>query len=211
MNARHIARELALLSISQTWLNKREIKKSTVDELLEQVVRFLTSEVQEYLKKAGENIEKANDRLFESDLLDKDRYTIRNLLEEGIKETQKSIELMGSALEWALIATLSKNDEIKEFCLLLIRNFFNNQKEIDRIIEENLTDWTLDRLNSIDLNILRLSVGEMFYNFEVPLIVTIDEAVELAKKYGTIDSGKFVNGVLKKILPLARKKRGEQS
>ena len=72
--------------------------------------------------------------------------------------------------------------------------------DIDAIIEEASINWKIARIGKTDLAILRLSVAELLYFEEVPDSASINEAVELAKRYGTEDSGKFVNGILGKIV-----------
>ncbi len=71
--------------------------------------------------------------------------------------------------------------------------------EIDRIITERAEGWRLERLHSVDRNILRLAVYELCYRDDVPPQVVIDEAVELAKKYGGEHSPVFINGILDRI------------
>lgn len=71
--------------------------------------------------------------------------------------------------------------------------------EIDALISKYAEDWTIDRMPVIDRNLLRLGVFEILYLSDVPAAVTIDEAVELAKRYSTEDSGRFINGVLARI------------
>lgn len=67
---------------------------------------------------------------------------------------------------------------------------------IDKKIKKYSPDWTLDHMNSIDRNVLRIGVYELFFNKEIPAKVAINEAIEMAKSYGGISSGKFVNGIL---------------
>ncbi|MFT5170203.1 MAG: transcription antitermination factor NusB, partial [Candidatus Omnitrophota bacterium] len=74
-----------------------------------------------------------------------------------------------------------------------------NKKEIDDIIRKYAANWQLERMAVIDRNILRLGTFEIMFADEIPPKVTINEAVELAKKYGDSESGKFVNGILDKI------------
>ena len=93
----------------------------------------------------------------------------------------------------------SLDDKAKDDAKRYVRNIFENLKEIDNIISQYLENWTLDRLSSVDRNVLRLGTYELLYEADVPIEVTIDEAIEIAKKYGTENSGKFVNGVLDKI------------
>jgi N utilization substance protein B len=73
-------------------------------------------------------------------------------------------------------------------------------EEIDTILSETSTGWKLNRMGKVDLTILRLAVFEMKFDEEIPVKVAINEAVELAKKFGGDDSPAFVNGVLAKIV-----------
>jgi len=69
-------------------------------------------------------------------------------------------------------------------------------EHLDSIISRYAEDWTLDRMANVDRNILRLAAYEMLFRPDIPCGVSIDEAVDLAKKYSTEQSGKFVNGIL---------------
>lgn len=71
--------------------------------------------------------------------------------------------------------------------------------EIDEIIEQTATGWTISRMGKVDLTILRLAVYEMKMDEEIPVSVAINEAVELAKKFGQDESPSFINGVLAKL------------
>lgn len=70
--------------------------------------------------------------------------------------------------------------------------------EIDKAISEKAVGWTIDRMGKVDLAIIRLAVYEILFDEEIPVGVSINEAVELAKKYGRDESGSFINGVLAK-------------
>lgn len=72
--------------------------------------------------------------------------------------------------------------------------------EIDAAINESTTGWKTTRMGKVDLSIIRLAVYEMKYEEDIPAKVSINEAVELAKKYGTDESASFVNGVLAKFV-----------
>jgi len=74
-----------------------------------------------------------------------------------------------------------------------------NRNFIDEKIKEYTRNWSFDRLNSTDKNILRIAIFEMFFRPDIPEVVSINEAVELAKLYGTDDSPAFVNGLLDSI------------
>jgi N utilization substance protein B len=88
--------------------------------------------------------------------------------------------------------------EIKYFNRLL-ETVEANRSEIDQLLASAAENWRIDRIAKVDLAVLRLSVAEIQYLDNIPNSVSINEAVELAKKFGSEDSGKFVNGVLGRI------------
>src|SRR3990172_12106325 len=88
---------------------------------------------------------------------------------------------------------------LPEFALRIAKGVSDHLEEINQIIEKYAEDWSLNRMPFLDRNIIRIALYEMFYEEDIPFSVSINEAVELAKAYGTEDSGKFINGVLGKI------------
>ena len=92
-----------------------------------------------------------------------------------------------------------KNEEVKEFATILAKGAVDNIKIIDKKISEVALNWQIERMSAIDRNILRIGSFEIMFLPEIPPAVSINEAIELAKKYGTEDSPKFVNGILHKI------------
>jgi len=88
------------------------------------------------------------------------------------------------------------NDDGFAFAQKLFNVIRANQTEIDNILKEHINNWDINRLAIVDKNILRLGVGEIKCFPETPVKVAIDEAIELAKTYGSADSGRFVNGIL---------------
>ena len=89
--------------------------------------------------------------------------------------------------------------EIRDFSGFLIEGIFKNKNFIDSLISKYATNWQIKRMPPIDRNILRLGAFELLFAGEIPPKVSINEAIEMAKRYGDKDSGKFVNGVLDKI------------
>ena len=92
-----------------------------------------------------------------------------------------------------------RNDEVIMFANRLVLGVRDSLAIIDAKITEYATNWQLKRMAVIDRNILRLGVFELKYTNDIPPKVAINEAVELAKKYGDLESSKFVNGILDKI------------
>ncbi len=103
------------------------------------------------------------------------------------------------------------DERASRFARELVEGVRAKQEEIDRRIEEVLAHWSIKRLSRIDHNILRLAVHELLRMPDIPARVTIDEAIELAKRYGDSNSGQFVNGVLDEIAGRAGLKgKGEE-
>jgi N utilization substance protein B len=91
-------------------------------------------------------------------------------------------------------------EKSKEFAVELVKTVMDNIKEIDEIIPNYLKNWKFDRILSIDRNILRMGVAELCFRTDIPYKVTINEAIELAKRFGDEKSGGFINGVLDNIV-----------
>jgi transcription antitermination protein NusB len=97
---------------------------------------------------------------------------------------------------------LLADPKLVEFTLDLIAGVRQHQPRIDEMIKEVAENWRLDRMAAIDRNILRLGAYEMLFRTEVPAKVAINEALELAKRYSTAQSSRFVNGILDRVLQL---------
>jgi len=100
--------------------------------------------------------------------------------------------------------------EVQQLAELLVRGVAVDRRQVDDLIEGVSTNWRLDRMAKVDRNVLRLATWELLEG-DAPVKVIINEAIELGKKYGTEQSGAFVNGVLDKIaqgLPAARRGEG---
>lgn len=91
------------------------------------------------------------------------------------------------------------NSKDRDYILDVVNGVFNNQSIIDNKIESYSKGWKISRISRVDLAILRLSIYEMLRREDIPMNVSINEAIELAKKYSGQDAGAFVNGVLGKV------------
>lgn len=89
--------------------------------------------------------------------------------------------------------------DVREFTERLVRGTLGNLKQIDQIVMKYAENWQLHRMAAVDRNILRFAAYEIIFCEDVPPKVTINEAVNIAKKFSQEDSGKFVNGVLDRI------------
>ena len=91
-----------------------------------------------------------------------------------------------------------------EMVVELVRGVETHRATLDEAIAAHATGWTLERMPTIDLTVLRIAGFELLGRRDVPVAVVIDEAVELAKRFSTDDSGRFVNGVLSALVPVLR-------
>jgi N utilization substance protein B len=92
--------------------------------------------------------------------------------------------------------SMEAKDFDKDYFFEIINGVINCLKEIDGIIEKKAKGWAIDRIAKIDLAILRVAIYEIKHREDIPIRVSINEAVELAKKFGAEESSKFVNGLL---------------
>ncbi len=89
--------------------------------------------------------------------------------------------------------------EVSDFAAKIVIGTIRNKKKIDEMITKYASNWKLSRMAVIDRNVLRLAAYELLFCEDIPPKVSINEAVDLAKKFGDTESGKFVNGILDKI------------
>lgn len=100
------------------------------------------------------------------------------------------------------LATDSRDFEMDNdgYIINAFKGVYENVEELDSIIEKYLTNWTIDRISKVALAVLRVAIYEIKFMDDIPLSVSIDEAVELCKKYSTTDDASFVNGLLGSIV-----------
>ena len=110
--------------------------------------------------------------------------------EKGVANWGQPIELPPPSADEAAV---------RLFAEPLIRGALDHRDEADTIIKKHAQNWDLHRMAAVDRNILRLAIYEMLYRDDIPPVVSINEAVDIAKKFSTQDSGKFVNGILDKV------------
>ncbi len=111
-------------------------------------------------------------------------------------DNEKNIEKL---LEFCYLENENQSDE-KKYIDEVVSGVNKNIEKIDSIILSKLKNWSMDRIAKIDLAILRLAIYEIMYMDDIPVKVTANEAVELAKLYGNNDSKSFVNGVIAKVI-----------
>lgn len=126
----------------------------------------------------------------------------RTLARECALKILYRIEISRDSLEISMEDFWSREaagKEVRAFADSLAKGTMGNLSRIDGIISKYADNWGIKRMAVIDKNVLRLGTFELLYMDEIPPKVSINEAIDLAKKYGDVDSGKFVNGILDKI------------
>lgn len=111
-------------------------------------------------------------------------------------------DIGGGDLDEALACSDNLKQEVVDislYALELIRGTADKKAELDELIVRYCANWDLKRIAVVDRNVLRMALYEMLYRDDVPPVVAIDEAVDIAKKYSTDGSGGFVNGILDRI------------
>lgn len=91
------------------------------------------------------------------------------------------------------------NAAVRAFAEELVTGVLSHREEIDRLIEEKSKNWMISRMGKVDLNILRLAVYELLHRHDIPKNVTLNEAIEVAKTFGTEESPAFINGILDEV------------
>jgi len=120
-------------------------------------------------------------------------------------DTQQAAAIAGEKgpANWGQVPQLppptAAEAEVRRFAEPLIRGALEHRDTIDEHIKKHAKNWDFHRIAAVDRNIMRLAIYEMLFREDIPPIVSINEAVDIAKKFSTQDSGKFVNGILDKI------------
>jgi N utilization substance protein B len=125
--------------------------------------------------------------------------TQRRLAREAAMETLYRLELVNDEPDDVIEEILNRrnpSEEAESYLRRVTQTVINSGEEIDRTLKRYIKRWRLDRLRMLDRAILRIACAEILYFDDVPWKVSINEAVDIAKKFGDDDSGRFVNGVL---------------
>jgi len=127
------------------------------------------------------------------------RTLARNCALKFLYQIDITKELIDDVLEDFWQTQDDIDNSVRQFANILIKGTLDNLKTIDKHIVNSAANWQLKRMAVVDRNILRLATCELLYLKDIPPKVSINEAIELAKKYGDTESGRFVNGILDKI------------
>ena len=212
MQARRAARELALILFSQIDTLQNQ-KKWDFQDIVIKSVRTLTNNSTDELKSVTNSLLEIKEYLSEYEANHPDNLErpidakdkpvpipLTSDMQDKLDELLNSAEKIMLALEIAEMAALEENSDVKEYIIKITNAYKEHKDEIDAQIKKFALGWDINRLVKMDKDILRIAICELLYVNDAPLKVIIDEAVELAKKYSTDDSGAFVNGILGKVV-----------
>jgi N utilization substance protein B len=127
-------------------------------------------------------------------------YALQLLFQLDIRKEKPTITLFKRF--WA---DENPDDAVRDFAEEIVRGTYKHLSTINAKILACAKNWTLERMATVDRNVLRLATYEILYRMDIPPSVTINEAIELAKKFGTDESGAFVNGILDSVARMAGK------
>ncbi|MEN9224368.1 MAG: transcription antitermination factor NusB [Thermostichus sp. HHBFW_bins_43] len=150
----------------------------------------LTGQAQMALSNASQSLEHLEQRL----------NSVRHILDEVIQLAQEAINRVGAALSMPELLHIAQSREVRAYALQLLTALQAHKEAIDARLQGVLVGWQLQRVGRIERDILRLAVVEMEILATSPPKVAINEAVELAKKYGEPEAAAFINGVLRRVV-----------
>ena len=213
MQARRAARELAFILFSQFDKKITNYSKSDLEDIILKSVRILTSNANDELKIAVGSLVAMRDEIEEYEANHETNLNrpigVANVsvplvmsseMSGRINEMIEIAEKTLLALEIAEFTTLDSQNEVKGYAIEIAEYFQKHHKEVDEIIQKHARNWDLQRLVKMDKDILRIAIVELLYIKDAPMKVVVDEALELAKKFSTVDSASFINGILAKVI-----------
>ena len=200
MQPRRIARELALLSLSQLPNSPEKLETQQLSNLVISAIRILTTEVQDALSPAAAELQRASDRILNSETRAVDVQASRVMVEEAIELTQTAINRVGTGLELPELIYQANQPglDVRAYTLQIVSTANVKRAEIDEQLTKALVDWQVSRLTRIDRDLLRIALVEIMF-LGIPERVAINEAVELAKRYSGEEGHRFINGVLRRV------------
>ena len=198
MQLKSISRELALLLLGQ--IKKKDINKLNIESLLSKAIESLTQHWREQLDSCASQLEKANQELLDSELQGDAGLLIKsqNHLKTCLIDSENILNCLSESIELPRLLALVDQKEIRELALRRVDLVIEKQDEIDHKLDSVMEGWRLKRLPRIDRDILRLAWVDLI-DFNTPMAVTCNEAVNLANRYSDDQGRRMINGVLRKL------------
>jgi transcription antitermination protein NusB len=198
MKPREIARELALLGMSQLPNSPEKLSGQQLSQLVLAAVRALRAEAEENLETATAELQRSNERLLHSEIRASDIQSAQAMLKESLALAESAINRLGQSLQMPEFIQLTNQVEVQQYALEILTKSARHRAAIDELLSSHIVDWQLRRLAKVDRDILRIATVEMKY-LDVADRIAINEAIELAKRYSDEEGYRFINGVLRKV------------
>jgi N utilization substance protein B len=198
MQFRRIARELALLGLSQLSDTAAPRSSQKLDDLLSTAIQTLTAEVKETLDAAALELERSHQELLNSETRSTDSASARTLVQQAMTQVQGAINRLGAAVELPELIQLANRKDVQDYAWRLLNQVSQHQAEIDATLNAAMVGWNLKRLARVDRDILRIALAEIQY-LGIPKRIAIDEAIEVAKRYSDEEGYRFINGVMRRV------------
>ena len=201
MQIKSISRELALLLLGQ--IKKKDINqihKIQIESLLSSAIESLTQHWREELDFCALKLEKANQELLDSELQE-DVGLIKESrihLKTCLSDLENILNSLSESIELPRLLAFSDQKEIRDLALKRVSLVLQKQEAIDSDLDSVMEGWRLKRLPRIDRDILRLAFVDLV-DFNTPMAVSCNEAVNLANRYSDYQGRRMINGVLRKI------------
>ena len=228
MNSRSAAREIAVLAIPQLPKDEKKLTDLDFKEIILALSRSLSDYAKKNLSSVSGDLLKIEKYLLEAEIEhpDNEEHTsqIKPVLIPDTEVLRKQVHaLQGAAtelfniLELPELITHTSQKQSGEYTLELLKNYIQNKDKVNELIEQAAQSrnkdkkWKVDRMVRLDRDILRIAATELLLFKDTPTEVICDEAVKIAEKYGSDESKKFVNGVLRDVVGLARGKASTAS
>ena len=209
MTKRKASRELALIVFSQLSKTVKKPEDINIVDIIQKASEALTEEAENNLNLGVEELIKIRDFIQNHEFehpenLDKSFNTatipvkipLTSDMTGRIDMLLDAADMTYSAIELTKLVSCKELDKVKNYAIRLIKTFIENREKIDAQIKKHSKGWSVERLVKMDRDILRIAITEILCFEDVPISVSINEAVELAKKYSCNESSKFINGIL---------------
>ncbi|WP_269611820.1 transcription antitermination factor NusB [Prochlorococcus marinus] len=198
MQLKSISRELALLLLGQ--IKKKDLNKVNIQSLLSKAIESLSQHWREQLDLCASKLETANQELLDSELQEDAGLLTksRNHLKTCLIDSENILNCLSESIELPRLLALVDQKELRELALKRVNLVMEKQDEIDKNLDSVMEGWRLNRLPRIDRDILRLALVDLI-DFNTPIAVTCNEAVNLANRYSDEQGRRMINGVLRKL------------
>lgn len=213
MKKRTAARELALITFSSLIKGVKKSKDIDVAQVISKSAESLSVEAENLLDSAVKELVKVRDFVYNHEIehpKNLERPYEVGTVPVGIPLTSdmlgridsvlEAIDKTYTAVDLTKLLAVGELEEVKDYAVKLVKTFIEHEEVVDAKIKEHSKGWDVERLVKIDRDILRIAITEILYFEDVPESVSIDEAVELAKKYSTEESSGFINGILGQVV-----------